>query len=330
MYYLLNIEKHNNGDYMKVILGYVSIPLTLNITSSKTITYTRFKEIDNGLDKINNIIIENLDSLLEIQKYNIKNNIHFYRLTSNLIPLATTEIEFDYIDKYKDKYREIGRIINKNNIRVDMHPGEYCVLNSTKKEVIENSFQILKYHYNIIDVLNIKNPKLVLHVGSSEFGKKNSLIRFINNYNKLDSKIQKMIIIENDDKVFNVKDVLSLCNVLDIPMVLDYHHYICNNEGDDIEDYLLDIFSTWKRTNLSPKVHFSSPKKKKKKDFRSHNDYINVDSFISFVEMCKKYTDELYIMIEAKMKDIALFNLVRELKYKTNYKFIDDTSFIVK
>ena len=34
-------------------------------------------------------------------------------------------------------------------------------------------------------------------------------------------------------------------------------------------------------------------------------------------------------MIEAKMKDEALFRLVRELKYKTDYKFIDDTTFIV-
>ena len=34
-------------------------------------------------------------------------------------------------------------------------------------------------------------------------------------------------------------------------------------------------------------------------------------------------------MIEAKAKDEALFRLVRELKYKTNYTFIDDTSFEV-
>ena len=34
-------------------------------------------------------------------------------------------------------------------------------------------------------------------------------------------------------------------------------------------------------------------------------------------------------MIEAKMKDEALFRLVRELKYKTNYKFIDETTFEV-
>ena len=35
------------------------------------------------------------------------------------------------------------------------------------------------------------------------------------------------------------------------------------------------------------------------------------------------------IMIEAKAKDEALFKLVRELKYKTNYKFIDETTFII-
>ena len=35
-------------------------------------------------------------------------------------------------------------------------------------------------------------------------------------------------------------------------------------------------------------------------------------------------------MIEAKAKDDALFRLVRELKYKTNYKFIDETTFILE
>lgn len=35
-------------------------------------------------------------------------------------------------------------------------------------------------------------------------------------------------------------------------------------------------------------------------------------------------------MIEAKGKDDALFRLVRELKYKTDYKFINSTTFLVK
>lgn len=31
-------------------------------------------------------------------------------------------------------------------------------------------------------------------------------------------------------------------------------------------------------------------------------------------------------MLEAKAKDDALFRLIRELKYKTNYTFIDETT----
>jgi len=34
-------------------------------------------------------------------------------------------------------------------------------------------------------------------------------------------------------------------------------------------------------------------------------------------------------MIEAKGKDAALFRLVSQLKYKTNYNFIDETTFII-
>ena len=88
-----------------------------------------------------------------------------------------------------------------------------------------------------------------------------------------------------------------------------------------------DLFSSWK--NINPKVHFSSPKNKTKKDIRSHHDYINVDDFIKFIEEVKIYNYDIDIMIEAKEKDEAMFRLVRNLKYKTNYKFIDDTTFIV-
>ena len=66
-----------------------------------------------------------------------------------------------------------------------------------------------------------------------------------------------------------------------------------------------------------------------KRDFRSHHDYINSDDFIQFIEKIKKYNVDIDVMIEAKAKDDALFRLVRELKYKTNYKFIDETSFEV-
>jgi len=309
---------------MIIHLGYVSISETLNITSSKTITYTEFKK-NNDFNKIDNIIKDNLTNLEKIIDYNIKNNIHFYRLTSKLIPLAThKDLEFDYINKYQKYYQKISSKIEKYNLRIDTHPDQFCVLNSTKKEIVSSSINILKYHYNILTALNIKNKIIILHIGSSVLGKQNSIKRFINNFNKLPNYLKECIAIENDDKIYNIKDCLELAETLNIPMVLDYHHHICNNDNLEILDYIERIFNTW--TNLPPKIHFSSPKNKTKKDFRTHHDYINIDDFILFLEKIKHLNTNLDIMLECKAKDEALFKLVRLLKYH-NYKFIDETTF---
>lgn len=311
---------------MTIRLGYVSISKTLDLTCSKTITYTNFKK-ENNLNKIDEIIIENLNNLEKIIDYNIKNNIHFYRLTSKLIPLATKEdVIFDYILKYKKQYQKIGEKINNNKMRVDVHPDQFCVLNSTKKEVLENTFQILEYHYKILEVLGIENKIIILHIGSSVLGKENSIKRFINNFYKLPKYIQKCIAVENDDKIYNIEDCLKLCHQLNIPFVLDYHHHLCNNNGQNIDDYLKDIFDTW---NFTPKIHFSSPKNKTKKEIRSHHDYININDFIDFLNKIKHLNIDLDIMLEAKAKDEALFKLVRLLKYH-DYKFIDDTTFLIE
>ncbi len=310
---------------MKIRLGYVSISNTLNLTCSKTITYTNFKK-DNNFDKIDNIIVENLNNLEKIIDYNIKNNIHFYRLTSKLIPLATkTDVTFDYILKYQKEYQKIGNKINEANMRVDVHPDQFCILNSTKKDVLENTFNILEYHYKILEALNIQNKIIILHIGSNVFGKENSIKRFINNFHKLPKYIQKCIAVENDDKIYNIIDCLNLCKKLNIPFVLDYHHHLCNNNDINIDKYINAIFSTWQNT---PKIHFSSPKNNTKKEFRSHHDYINIDDFIVFLNKIKHLNINLDIMLEAKAKDEALFKLARQLKYH-GYKFIDDTTFII-
>lgn len=212
-------------------------------------------------------------------------------------------------------------------MRVDTHPDQYAVLNSVDKKIIKNTFEILQYHYKVLKALKINNPIIILHVGSSACGKKASITRFINNFNKLPEHIQKCITVENDDKIYNIKDVLNLCTKLNIPMVLDYHHYICNNDEEKIEDYIKEIMNTWK--NINPKFHFSSPKSKLKKEFRSHHDYINSDDFIKFINILKPYNKDVDIMLEAKAKDDAISRLVRELKYKTNYNFLDETTFII-
>ncbi len=312
---------------MLVRLGYACISETVNITTSSTYTYTSYEKEHDDI-KLYKIIKSNLNALEQILKYNIKNNIHFYRLSSKLIPLATHDlVNFDYITNFLDDYKSLAKLIKKNNIRVDFHPDQFCVINSVNKQVFENTVKILDYHYKILDNLEIKNKVLITHVGSSTFGKDNSITRFINNYRKLPDYIKKTIVIENDDKVFNILDCLYINSIIDTPVVLDYHHHICNSNNIDLYSVIEDVFKTWK--NTVPKIHFSSPKNKTKKDYRSHHDYIDSDTFIKFIERIKHLDYDIDIMIEAKKKDEAMFRLIREIKYKTNYKFIDDTSFIV-
>lgn len=314
---------------MKVRLGYVALSKALDdVTTSSTITYTNYINKNYNTSKLLEITKNNLDSLYEIIKYNVKNNFHFYRLTSKLVPLATHDkIDFDYITPLLDEYKKIGKLINDNNIRVDTHPDQYAVLNSMDSKIVKNTVEILEYHYKIMDAIGIKDKIIILHVGSSACGKKASITRFINNFNKLPDHIKKCIAVENDDKIYNIKDVLELCHKINVPMVLDYHHFICNNEKEDINDYLKEIIDTW--NGKIPKMHFSSPKSKLKKEFRSHSDYINKECFIKFINILKKQDKDIDIMLEAKAKDDAVSRLARYLKYKTNYKFLDETTFII-
>jgi len=308
---------------MKIRFGYVSLSKTLDdITASHTITYTNYEK-EKDFTKISNLIRSNLDSLYKILIYNQKNNIHFYRITSNLIPLATKkEVNFDYFTPYQDYYQKIKTILKKTNMRVDMHPSSYCILNSTKKEVVTLTKDILEYHYNILEQIGIKDKTIILHIGSNTFGKKNSLSRFVHNFQKLPKHLKECIAIENDDKVFNIEDCLFLASQLNIPLILDYHHHMCNPSTKPIEEYIKPILDTWK--NKIPKMHFSSPKNKK--EYRHHHDYINASDFIKFLAILEKYQRNIDIMIEAKAKDEAMFRLIREIKYQTNYKFLDETT----
>lgn len=314
---------------MKIRLGYVAMTQALeNTTTSRTMTYTNFVKEQKPYEKLYTIIKSNLNDLEKILVYNNKNNIHFYRLTSKLIPLAThNQVHYDYITPFNKQFQKLSQLIQKTHIRIDTHPDQFAVLNSAHPSIVKNTIEILQYHYEILEALKIKNKRILLHIGGNTFGKEKSITRFINNFYKLPKYLQQTIAIENDDKIFNAKDVLSISKKLKIPVVFDYHHFICNHEEENLEDIIKEIFQTWKEER--PKIHFSSPKSKLKKEFRSHHDYINSDSFIAFIEKVKFLNQDFDVMIEAKAKDDALFRLVRELKYKTNYKFIDETTFEV-
>lgn len=319
---------------MKIRLGYVAIALNLEkITSSSTLTYSRYLKLNENerIKKLKEVTYSNIDALEKILRYNIDNNIHFYRMTSNLIPLAThPDIMWDYLKYFKKDLEYIGNIIKDNNLRVDAHPDQFNVINSDKENVVESTIKNLNMQVDLFEAMKYKEGKMVIHIGGAKGGKDIAAQRFIENLKKFPKRITERLILENDDKTFNAKEVLDICNKTNLPMVFDIHHHNCNKCNEDLEYLLPKIFKTWDNDMLIPKMHFSSPREFE--NDRKHSDYIDAKSFLEFIYTVKEVVNKDFdIMIEAKKKDITLNKLVNDLKnFDKNINFIDESTLEIK
>jgi len=282
---------------MKV--GYPCINLSLDCRSSRT-----FRLKNYSIEKVSETIESNLNCLESILSFNIENSILFFRITSDLIPFASHPImNFNWQAFFKSKFIEIGKIIKKNNMRISMHPGQYTVLNSINFEVFERSIKELKYHIDVLDLMEL-NPdaKVLTHVGGAYNDKKKSMARFIKRYNAIENNIKNRYVIENDDKIYTVDDCININKETGIPVILDAYHHECNNPGYGIEKALNKIINTWNDKDGLPIVHYSSehPIKGKCK----HADTINITHFKQFLEKTKGYDFDLMIEIKNKEKSL--------------------------
>lgn len=316
-------------------LGYVAMSLQVkNCSPSQTMTYKTFKSLENkeaAIHRLERIAESNLENCLRLLKHNKAHDIHFFRLSSRLVPLAThEELEgWDYIAALTDKLHEIKDFLQRNPMRIGFHPDHFVLLNSKKIEVLNNSIKNLIMHESLLKGMGIETKhRCVLHVGGGYNDKEKALELFINNWAYVPKHIQDLVILENDDKTFTAKDTLYLCEKLGIPFVFDYHHHLANHEEIDWELDWERAVNTWKYSSVPVKMHISSPKNEK--EFRSHADYIDVEMFRDFLKTVKGTVPQIDCMIEAKNKDEALFKLMEDLKRFDDIEVIDQASFKLK
>ena len=123
-------------------LGYVAMSVHLkNCSPSQTMTYAQFTKMKNrtaAIHKLERIAISNLNNCLRLLKHNAGNNIHFFRFSSKLIPLANHEelSEWKYMRNLTEPLKEIAEFIHHHPMRVGFHPDHFVVLNSTKPEIM--------------------------------------------------------------------------------------------------------------------------------------------------------------------------------------------------
>lgn len=301
---------------MKIRFGYVANALGLwDASPSKTLTFTRYSALpkEERLEKLKAVTARNIYNTKRILYYNLANEIELYRFSSSLVPLAThPEVMWDFVTPFKTEWKELGQIVKQLKLRPSFHPNQFTLFTSNKEEVTTNSIKDMEYHYTMLQAMGILEQAIInIHIGGAYGDKETALNRFHENITNLPNQIKKITTLENDDKTFNVEETLRTCEKENMPMILDYHHHLANKGGVDLSIYLQRIFKTWEQTNLLPKVHFSSPKSESA--FRSHADYVSKEFVLPFLKMVKEINMDIDIMIEAKMKNLAMQRLVEEI-----------------
>jgi UV DNA damage endonuclease len=305
---------------VEIRFGFVAMSVTLEKASpSKTVTLKSYKKLaekdeEAALHKVLRVSRENLANTLRLLKHCKFSGVKVYRFSSKLVPLATHPLlaGWDYIGDLQKEFSEIGDYVKESQMRVSFHPDHYTLINSPREDVLDSSIKDLEHHHDMLEAMGLDSrAKLVTHVGGGYRDKEKALERFRENWDKVPETIRERLVLENDDRTYTASQVLKLCEKLNIPMVLDIHHHRCNNNGEEIEEFLAPVFATWEGTGLPPKIHISSPKSPT--DIRSHHDFVDPADLFGILSLAVRHTDCLDVMVEAKQKDKAMFELVKGL-----------------
>jgi len=280
-------------------IGYACVPLTINARTTRKLTLKKFSE-----EMFLEVLEQNIIDLKRILENNEKYNIKLFRISSDIVPLGSHNInEIKWQEHFQDELNEVGKFIKDHGMRVSMHPGQYTVLNAQKEEIVVSAVKDLMYHASFIDSLGVDlSNKIILHIGGGYGDKIAARDRFIENFKRLPDSVKNRLVIENDEKTFNIEDVLFVSREINIPVIFDNLHHQCNHESEmTIKEIMNQVAKTWKSEDGPIKTHYSQQNDDKK--VGAHSNTIIVKDFLEYYDQVKEFNTD--IMLEVKDKDIS-------------------------
>ena len=287
------------------------------VMSSRSVILKTFET--KGFEPLREKIIKNLQDTITMIEWNEQNGIKVFRLSSELFPHKSNPKAPDYnFDFALDLLREIGQRAKLYRQRITFHPGQYNVIGTPREEVLLNTIQDLSYHADVLDLMNMeKDSVIVIHGGGVYGDKKATIDRWCQQFYRLPEKVRRRIVIENCEKNFSIIDCLEVSNRINIPVVFDTHHFECYKtlhpleKFEDPEIYIHAILETWWRRDIKPKFHVSEQGSGKT---GHHSDFIEtIPNYL--LEIPEKFACDIDIMIEAKLKEQAIFRLYQKYPF---------------
>jgi len=277
-------------------LGYPCINRGIGCTANSTFRLASYSE-ERLVQKVEN----NLNCLLRILQYNVENGFYFFRISSDLVPFASHPVcTFDWAAHFSPQLKNIGAFIRKHSIRISMHPDQFVLINALKDDVVERSVRELEYHCTLLDEMDLDSTaKIQIHVGGVYGDKQAAIERFVDRYKSLGPFLRQRLVIENDHRLFNLKDCLRVHEKTTIPILFDVFHHQCLNNGERLRQGLERARRTWKKSDGVPMVDYSSQELGHR--IGTHAKSIDVHLFQEFLNQTRGL--DFDIMLEIKDKE---------------------------
>ena len=289
-------------------IGYPCLNWTIGCKAARTFRLKSYSE-----ERLIDAVANNLDCLQKILAFNVEHDLLFFRISSELVPFASHRInQFDWQGYFASRFREIGRFITVQDIRISMHPDQFTLINSRDAAVLERSIRELRYHAAVLDLLGLdRTAKIQLHVGGVYGNKPASMQRFVTRYGELEDIIRRRLVIENDDRLYTLNDCLQIHEETGIPVLFDVYHHEVNNSGEALRDAVSLLTGTWKQPDGVPMVDYSSPAPGSPRRGK-HAETIDLDHFQRFIDDTDGF--EFDLMLEIKDKEASALQAVAALK----------------
>nr|AGC09666.1 putative UV damage endonuclease [uncultured bacterium] len=227
-----------------------------------------------------------------------------FRVNSQILPLITHPVSgytlesLDTDGVITESFVRAGEVARDLDVRLSFHPDQFVVLNSTRDEVVAASVRELDAQANLAGIIGADT--ITLHVGGMTDGKGAALDRLERNLDRLSDDARTRLALENDDRMFTVRDLHALCLRNAVPLVYDVHHHRCNPDGLDIETATSWAVETW--NGREPWMHISSSRDTSNP--RPYADFVDPDDFPS-----DWIHRSITVDVEAKAKDNAVVRL---------------------
>lgn len=286
----------------------------VNAIGERSLQLNRFRSGAYDDDRIRSTYVNNVDNLIRMIPKISDLGFRLFRLSSSLFPLA------DLVDRslwdnddVVSRLEILGNIIKTRNVRVGLHPGQFCVLSSDSDNVVQKTITELTMHGWMFDTMGLpRTPEFGINVHGGKRGRGTVLVERIKS---LPEAIRARLTLENDESSYSVIDLLHVHMATGTPIVFDSHHHTFNDGYLTLDEAFDAAIATWP-VGIVPLQHISNSEPGCGNSFTARRKHSFMINNIPECQLRAAQKDVIALEIEAKGKNVAISELSRQFSVK--------------